>query len=1119
MDINNLNIISKYEVKLLLRSWLFRVFAILSIIGLTGFILIQHTGLINSWRSSWSSVSVSSFMALNVTYYYVLVQSIIVILLAGNFLKRDKKLDTAEVIYVKAMSNTDYVLGKTLGILKVFISLNIIMLIIGAFINTTVNQISLDIYPYILYIFLISIPSIIFVLGLSFTIMNLVNNQAITFITMLGITALSLIYGPSYFNGLFDLFGINIPIAISEITGFAHPTTLLIQRMTYLLTCIGFITLTCGLINRLANKPWKSKVLIVLGIAMTMAACALGYTYYAQGNNILKQRKIYREIFKEYAEKPNVSITESEINIKTGKEYLEAENTIKIVNNNDFELNNIILYLNPKLKIESISFKTQDLKFTRNHQAIIVDTKFLGREEKQLKIKYKGNIDENICYTDIEDENFFSIFNLENKIQGSEIRPGYKFAYLNKNYTLLTPESMWYPTATAISNPNSKYFLKKDFTIYKLKVYTPKDKIAISQGHMTKQANYTLFNNTKALLGISLSIANYKEKSVVVDSIKYGLYYIEGHDFFSSYFEHLNDTIIPTIREFKEDLERRNNETYNFDKLLFVETPVNFANYQRPWKGNMENEQAEIIYIGEKGSNISSDFALYNRQEDRRGRRREEDESTAEEKEVDIFKRFFNDLLSGERSWFRSSENQINISTLFFNHTRYILSNKYPIFGVIANYLQNSSSTETRRRMTSIINNTQRANYYLGQHSFKDALNDSLMKEDILIEIIKLKANELRNYIESFISAEELELFFKDFYRDKLFKEISYKDFISEFYNTFGINLEDFMSHWYNINSSPSFLIRQVESKITEVDELTKYQISFNIYNKSDVDGIISTRYRVFSRSGGRGRGQQRGNNSSDEENHYVVEAHKAYNIKIIADEIPNLFTINTNISNNLPSEFSYNLSKTTIETKDTLVGKFAIDANISESNNNEIIIDDTDPNFKIIESNTKHKLKNLFIEEDDDKYHNFNMWRLPTKWTRIAADYCYGDIIHSAYYKKAGSGQNAIEWTANIKKPGTYEIFIWSGNIESNVNNLFGGRGARRFMNRMNSDSKEQTYEIKYNIHKKEKITLDLVKEAVGWVSIGTFPLDKETVTIRLTDRVKGSYVIADAVKFTLIK
>ena len=39
-------------------------------------------------------------------------QSVIAIFLAGSFLKRDKKLDTAEVIYVRPMSNAIISSGK-----------------------------------------------------------------------------------------------------------------------------------------------------------------------------------------------------------------------------------------------------------------------------------------------------------------------------------------------------------------------------------------------------------------------------------------------------------------------------------------------------------------------------------------------------------------------------------------------------------------------------------------------------------------------------------------------------------------------------------------------------------------------------------------------------------------------------------------------------------------------------------------------------------------------------------------------------------------------------------------------------------------------------------------------
>ena len=131
MNIHNINTIARYEVKLLRRSWLFRIFAILAILGIAGGILFQQTGLFNTRQGYWNRIALSSFMPFVAVYLYNIAQSIIAIFLAGNFLKRDKKLDTAEVIYVRPMSNADYVIGKIWGILKVFLSLNVIVLSIN----------------------------------------------------------------------------------------------------------------------------------------------------------------------------------------------------------------------------------------------------------------------------------------------------------------------------------------------------------------------------------------------------------------------------------------------------------------------------------------------------------------------------------------------------------------------------------------------------------------------------------------------------------------------------------------------------------------------------------------------------------------------------------------------------------------------------------------------------------------------------------------------------------------------------------------------------------------------------------------------------------------------------
>ena len=76
--ISNIQSVAKYESKLLIRSWFFRVFTVLAVI-----LLLLNTG-----------------------------QAVIAIFLASDFLKRDKKLDTSEVFYVRPLSNAEYVIGK-----------------------------------------------------------------------------------------------------------------------------------------------------------------------------------------------------------------------------------------------------------------------------------------------------------------------------------------------------------------------------------------------------------------------------------------------------------------------------------------------------------------------------------------------------------------------------------------------------------------------------------------------------------------------------------------------------------------------------------------------------------------------------------------------------------------------------------------------------------------------------------------------------------------------------------------------------------------------------------------------------------------------------------------------
>ena len=371
--------------------------------------------------------------------------------------------------------------------------------------------------------------------------------------------------------------------------------------------------------------------------------------------------------------------------------------------------------------------------------------------------------------------------------------------------------------------------------------------------------------------------------------------------------------------------------------------------------------------------------------------------------------------------------------------------------------------------------------------------------------MLKLKSAALTNYITSRITQEDFNQFLKAFFTSRQFQNIPFDTLRYEIEKRFGIRLSDFIDTWYTASHTPTIYIKDVDANQIVLDEFTKYQIKFKVNNPSDIDAIIST--EVMQGGGG---GMRRGGGMSfeTEKKNYIIPAGEAREIKIISDERPANISINTNISHNLPTSHNFNFSKIDNTISDTTSGIYPINPDVFKPNPNEIIIDNEDPGFRTIASNNRHKLKDLFKKKDDEKYKNFMPWWMPSQWTAIAADYCYGETINSAVYKNKGSGANAVEWKTEIPKDGYYEVSIWNAKMS----------GRMFFMDRRRGRHKEernQTYTIQYD-KEKESVTLDLDEETEGWVSIGNFYLPQGEVIITLTDKVSGDYVIADAVKFT---
>ena len=312
LSIYNIWTVAKFEIKTLSRSWFLRIFASLSLIILALSNLVFFTDITGGFIPRMIYGISSSVPYMNILFFN-LAQAVITVFLASDFLKRDKKLDTTEAIYIRSMTNSDYVLGKSLGIIIIFLVLNIIALVIAMIFNASNGALQFNFSAYVLYPLLLSIPTLVFIIGLSFLVMTLFRNQAVTFILLLGYIATTLFYLGGKFHHVFDYTGFFIPFTYSDFIGFGDLQPLFLLRGTYFFIGISFILLTMYNFKRLPQSPPMRKLALVLAVVFIAAGIFTASSYvsaFGSGENL---RTEMLEQNAKYVSMDRLSMTKCEV--------------------------------------------------------------------------------------------------------------------------------------------------------------------------------------------------------------------------------------------------------------------------------------------------------------------------------------------------------------------------------------------------------------------------------------------------------------------------------------------------------------------------------------------------------------------------------------------------------------------------------------------------------------------------------------------------------------------------------------------------------------------------------------------------------------------------------------
>ena len=1132
---HNIGTVAKYEARILRRSWFFRLFALGAIFIFT----ILNIGLFSPiGDESWQLVAISSAVPLLNLYMLNIAQSIVVIFLAADFLKRDKKVDTNEVLYTRSMSNFEYITGKTWGILRLFLSLDILILGIGLLINIISKNMTVNLLSYLQYLLIIPIPTIIFSLGLAFVLMSLIKNQAVTFLVLLGIAASNMFWGWFRFGYIFDYMAFGLPVFRSNILGFVNPDMIINQRLMFFSAGMAMILATILLFRRLPQSKTHTIFTWILMFICFSTAAYSGYTSYSTYKLSLANNQALLETNKLFEEESFLALKEASIELLHDGARIEAEASLFVTNETSLPVNKILLSLNPELEVFSVEREGTAVKWEREGHMLIIESaeELLPGSSDTIMVKYGGGIDESFCFPDYKGNAKDNAYRIE------MLNIEKKQAFLTDTYVLLIPETHWYPVPALNYYPGNPARQKIDFTMFNLTVTSNSGLRAISQGEAVITGEKTIYKTREPITGLTLALGNYLTDTLKVDSITYINNYFRGNDYYKEDLALLKDTLPTLISGFIRDMESAFSASYPFHTLTFVEVPVQFYSYPRRSTQTRAEVQPSLVLLPERLTTVNNAGFQKRFTRQKKNNERSNQVVTDKELQVRLLNNFIrNAFISGE-SFRYVNGNAINepvryrLGASFYYFRNNFRSEEYPVINsVFESHLQKVVNPQSGYIYNSgTLADNDKANLILKDKSFREALATNPGIDTVSV-VVSLKGDQLFNLLRSKAGIQEFNKWFKNYLTVNKFRNVDLRQFNEDVKKEFGFEFYSELDNWFNGKLKPGFLFSDVSATEIVVDERVRYLVTFTVSNPEPVSGIFNVGFRTGQEASGSGQAtsvvmstsgvsvivsQGRGIETSDLSRIIIVGPHEARRISIVLDNQPREMAVNTILSKNLPGELSIGIeqiskSRSRYKPEDENI---RLDMIPLTGEQGELIVDNEDAGFINNNSKSQVPLKKILGVKESVKadYEQTSMYNVPEYFQPTINTNYYGKYVMSAVYARKGEGDRSVSWTTVLADPGYYDIYCYIGKSPERVTVGTSGPGAPPAPppSQENSQYKDMNYKV-YHDEGVDDIQVDFQQAEPGWYNLGRFYLSADTVRVDLTNKSSGRIVLGDAVKW----
>ena len=1064
MDFREVRNIARYESRMISRGILWRIFVFIAV-GVTIYLLFPK--LIYHF---WADVALDSSIPYMVSYYFNLLQTLIVVFIVYSFVRAWEKRDAMEVIDVYPAGNGERTMGYVGAIVKLILVLNVVVLLIAALFQALFYQGTLSLWINVFYLLTLTLPTLVFVLGLSLFVMRVVKIHFLALLLLLGYLLLTYFFLSEIGHGVFDPWGRVIPNVFSGYVGHVGLAEYLPHRIGYLLIGIGLICLSVWSMPRLPNARRPGRACVWGGIC----SCLIGLLLMAGFLRIFTEsestREKYRALYARYAKELHATVSEHHIDYFVLPDGYRATSRLMLKNGTGQDLETLLLFLNPGLRVKRLDVEGEAVASERDGQVLKVKYPLVAGDSVRLFVEYEGEIDDRVCYLDIPSSDFYQTKSSMGKI----LRTGRQLAYCSPEFTFLHPECLWYPVAVPPLNLEIAFVREVHFTDYRLNVYNAGGQTVISQGKAVREGDRISHTPAQCHTGLSLTIGNYLRRSMMIDSVEFEIYYFPESEYLIKEYDDWEKVegdeakevqLVRTKRWVEEAHIRRK---YPFERLAFVEIPVSFTAHSRWWVAGSSYSQPEMIFIPERGT--ESQFLSITHQ-----------------------KLYYSSSIVHMDNQVIEMRREPNITSSFFGGLSGGLFDVSKQAGEFSNYVSSTVYPAINFVMESLMRLNSRFDYefsddshlemveYFDKHSPKESLGDSSQAK-VSKRYLAAKLIQLQGKIALYVDWAVLYGFMEDFYRQARGRTCDFEEFRSGFEELSGVDLGPIFDEWYDSRGMSSLILKDIRYERADDDIYApRLKVSFKVYNPSSVDGVISL-------IGQDGFYADEGLSVKS----FLIRPGECKEIKEIGPFVTQ-HLITTGLSYNVPADFHFNPTdyrfRESPVARDLSTGVTDIDPGEFFPKKGEYIVDNTDEGFHLIDSVGGRRKLADFFKKDEIVYKGISSLE-EKRWREIIMAELYGGILRNAFAKLAGNGQLKAEWNQELPEEGEYEVFFYHTPIDNTGTTENHGKGAELY------------YTVSYGEESKE-VVVDLSERMEGWISLGKYYFPAGTkATVVLDDR-----------------